>query len=539
MSQNFILGLFNSAMKQVKVGTTAEEFATNYANASNSEKGSSLWQQHYEAGLKQFATLDFHADSKGKIDDAEMNVIGLYVERMNGKSVHLPDTLETFAGNSMLEDFRAPDGHPILPSNPEIQEAHHLKPVETLTKEELEAELEMYRQMGITEEVQDAADAPAKDIPTKESSDDNKSSQDNEPSDKYTSEKQLDPELVRLKAANAKNKVKHQADVSPEQKELEILRKQVQVLRQKRNMLDKNSDVVDMHVGTFNQGNLGSCSMLSQVNGLSDEQMKRIISKKTDENGKTYYEITFPIDSGTNRSVRVTEEELQNRKITVTEGETSRDITAFSRGDADVTLIEMAYIKRFGIDPIINGGDLKFVNDVFTFPDENKRHVGTSYEVTEDKLIKAMQTGEHLSVSLHHTSRLPEDFSYTAKAETSNGITAQWQYTSRGERAQVLERLKEMFEKYGAKDEAEDMSKYENMSDAELMEATYRFVSYDFWFTAQLTLSDGNSIIEDHAYTLKGYDPDKKELTLANPHNSNEDIKIPLEIATQFFDISG
>lgn len=539
MTKDFNVGFFNAAMKQLKIGSKAEDFATDYANASNQIKGSSLWNQAYEEGLKQFATMDFHKGSEGKIDKEEMNIVGLYVERMNGKSIHLPDTLDTFTGNTLLEEFRAPDGQPILQSNPDIEEAHHLKPVETLTKKELEAELEMYKQMGITEEAQDAADTPAKDIPPKEMSEDKKPPQQTELPDKDTSAKQLDPELAKLKSAKLKNKSKTQSDITPEQRELETLRKEVQALRQKRNMLDKNSDVVDMHVGTFNQGNLGSCSMLSQVNGLSDEQMKRIISKKTDENGKTYYEVTFPIDNGTNRSVKVTEEELKNRKITVTEGETSRDITAFSRGDADVTLMEMAYIKRFGIDPIMNGGDLKFLNDVFTFPEEQNQHVGTTYNVTEDKLIKAMQNGEHLSIGLHHTSRLPEDFSYTAKAEASNGVSAQWEYVSRGERNQVLERLKEMLEKYGTPGEAADISKYEKMSDAELMEATYRFVSYDFWFTAQLTLSDGNSIIEDHAYSLKDYDPDKKELTLANPHNSNEDIKIPLDIATQFFDISG
>ncbi|MBR6098711.1 hypothetical protein IKP85_03085 [bacterium] len=538
MNKNFITSWFNAAMKQVKAGTSAVEFATNYANASQAEKGSSLWQQNYEAGLKQFETIDFHAGSKGVIDDAEMSVIGLYVERMNGKGVKLPDNIETFSGNSMLEDFRASEGSPAPKVNPDIDEVHHLKPVDVMTKEELEAEMAQYKQLGLIETFEKAYDESEPET-EKKGADEHQVVKVQPKS----SGEVLDDNIAFNADMKAKLKAQHHKNtletLSSEEKELNQLRKQVSGLRAKRNMIDKNSDIVDFHIGTFNQGGLGSCSMLAQLNGLSDEQLKRIIKKKTDNNGKIYYEVTFPIDAGTKNSVIVTEAELSNREITVTDGKQTQTVSAFSTGDTDVTLMEMAYIKRFGINPVVNGGDFKFLNDIFTFPDENRTHVGTSYEVTEDKLIKAMRNGEHLSLGLHHTSRLPGDFSYTDSTRTVSGITTQWKYEGKNERADVLSRLKAMLEKYGSNGDKVDISEYEKMSDAELMDATYRFVSQDFWFTARLELSNGYSIIEDHAYSLKAYDPVKKELTLVNPHNSNEDIIIPLEIAQKFFDISG
>lgn len=531
MGNLFDMNMFNAAMKLLKIGTTAEEFATNYADASQSAKGSSIWQKNYEQGLQQFKTIDFSKGSENKIDENEFNVVGLYVERLNGKSKNLPKTLETFSGNSGIESLRALEREPMKKSSDDIEEKQNLKPVDVMTKEELLAELDEY------EKSQKA---------------DFKSGNDTERSQKATiqEEKGDMPEKMEADNLKQKDKAKLLAQLSkdkekdavktnnPEDKELKSLRKAVSIARIERNEVDKNSDKVDFHAGTFNQGDLGSCAMLSQVNGLSDDKLKRIIKEKNDDNGKKYYEVTFPIDTNSGISVRVSEEELKNQSIDIADAGKTHMISGFTRGDADVTLLEMAYVKRFGVAPVINGGDLKFVNDIFTFPEENIQHVGSDYNVTEEKLLNAMKNGEHLSVGLRDCSRLSESFSYADIFTSESGVTAKWGFNNSGMRTSAEMVLKDMFEKYSGGQNS-DISEFTKMSDAEFMDATNRYVSYDYGFIGALKLSNGYSLIENHAYTLKSYDPDKKELVLANPYASNEAIRIPLDVAVQFFDISG
>ena len=495
MTEGFNLKFFNAAMKAIKPGTSSTEFATNYANACNAEKGSSLWQKAYEEGLKQFSTMDMHKGSEGKIDEEELKIIGLYVERMNGKSQKLPQTVEEFSGNKTLDSLWHKESRPQKPSNPNIPERHHLKPIDTMTKEEIQAEISKYTEMGLI----------------KESCEEDKD-----------------------EIKNTKSDISDKKTMLPEN-ELKLLKAQLSSIRAELNETDKNSDIIDMHIGTFNQGGLGDCTMLSQLNGLTDEQLAKIIQRKTDENGKIFYEVTFPIDFNNGTSVKITEEELKSRELSITNGDTTYTETKFSIGDADVTLMEMAYIRRFGIDPAVLGADMKFVNDIFSFPGE-KTHVGTTYNLTEEKLISAMKDNEHATLSLTHASRLKEDFSYEETFQSSSGITAEMGLYKLDKKKIVIERLKAMYEKLG--NENPDLSEYEKMSEAELMNAVNRFVSEDFWFTGELRLSNGVSIIEDHAFSLKNYNPQTKELTIANPHKNNEDIIIPLDIAEKYFEIS-
>ena len=140
-------------------------------------------------------------------------------------------------------------------------------------------------------------------------------------------------------------------------------------------------------------------------------------------------------------------------------------------------------------------------------------------------------------MTLKHTSRLPEDFSYLDSVTSAGGISTSWVFESPATRRQALESLETMLEKYS--DGADvDMSKYEQMSDAELMNETFRYVSRDYGFCGALSLSNGSIIIEDHAYSLKGFDEQTGEVIIANPHHSNEDIGVPIEIAQRYFDIS-
>ena len=520
MAEDFNLNFFNSAMKKLQVGSSADEFATNYADASNESKGSSLWQKYYNEGLKQYATMDIHSGSEGQIDNDEFKIVGLYLERLNNPEIARRPSVQTDIGsNTLLERLGGKD-HEIVASRDDIPELQHLKPVEAMTIEEVRQELEEYRALGLVVSPADTEQEPKA------------------PSDQQKKSKDL-AKIQGNSIAMPDKPERTQKSREVEHKELSedaILRRDLETARLLRSKIDAGSDKVDYHVGSFNQGVFGTCAMLSQVNGLSDDVLHRMIKEKTDENGKKYYEVTFPIDSDKNISVRVTAEELSSGSMVVSNGEISQNISGFSEGDADVALIEMAFIKRFGVNTTINGVDIKFANDIFTYPDENNPHVGTDYEITEEKIQRALARHEHATVTIKHTSHLSGDFSYNKPIECSNGTTAHWVFPG-SDRDDALKKLEKMLKKYSSEDSV-DMSVYEQMSDAELMDATQRFVSDDYGFYGSIQLSNGCTIMENHAYTLKGYDPATKELILANPYKSNEDIRVGIEIAEQLLEIS-
>jgi hypothetical protein len=51
-------------------------------------------------------------------------------------------------------------------------------------------------------------------------------------------------------------------------------------------------------------------------------------------------------------------------------------------------------------------------------------------------------------------------------------------------------------------------------------------------------MSNGQTIISNHAYAFKSYNPETKEIIIANPWANSEDIIIPLEIAEKFMRIT-
>ena len=531
MENNFNMKFFDAAMKMLKKGSTAEEFATNYANASNAQRGSSVWQQNYQAGLQQFETMDFHSGSKGQIDEDEYKVVGLYVERLNGKTYHLPDNIDELNSNSSLAELREYDVQKQPPARADIAERHNLKPIDAMSEDEIRQELAEYKALGLLEDPSADNDTEGK-LNEQEA----KPSAESEAQIKHnidTSKLSADSAALieRMLQSKTEKAAKHKSMT-----ELELLKKQLGDARLILNTIDAGSDEVDFHVGTFNQGKLGSCVMLSQLNGLSDETLRRMIKPKTDDNGKKYYEVTFPIDSNSGKSVVISEEELQSQKIQITDGNITKNLTGFSTGDMDVTLLEMAFYKRFGVDAASDGVDVKLGHDIFTYPEENKQHVGTSYELTETKVKEAVANRDHVSINFKHPSRLPENFSYNSTITSASGITANWIFDG-SERDNALNALAVMFAKYSP-DEKADLSQYERMSDAELMDATNRFVSQDYGFCGTIQLSNGYKLMENHAYSLKGYDENTKEIILANPHKSNEDIRIPIDIASALFDIS-
>lgn len=111
---------------------------------------------------------------------------------------------------------------------------------------------------------------------------------------------------------------------------------------------DKNSNIIDFHIWTYTQGESKYCSVLSQLDTMSDNEIKDMIKIKEDSDNKLSYYVTFPQDKwNDNTTVKITEEELNSWTLTINENWQDRILNDLPKWDKDVTLITMAFIKRF------------------------------------------------------------------------------------------------------------------------------------------------------------------------------------------------
>ena len=255
-------------------------------------------------------------------------------------------------------------------------------------------------------------------------------------------------------------------------------RENFRAIRRERNNIDQNSNIIDYHIGTFNQGFLCDCSLLARIENLTDEDLKNIYTQKKDRKGNIYYEVNFPSDNG-KKPVKVTEKELNGMSIKY-KGE---EITGFSTGDKDVRLLEMAYIKRYGSD-IINNGIMPEIPITQFANDYEAEHY---LEITEDMLkndkVKSLCL---LDPGLLKKLRNIENGEITFES---------------GQKGQL----------------------YDKKSELEIIGQQ------------RLQLPDGTIIYGQHAYAVKNYNPDTKELTLSNPIENSTEIVVPFEALKLFY----
>ena len=247
-------------------------------------------------------------------------------------------------------------------------------------------------------------------------------------------------------------------------------------LRKERNEIDENSDIIDWHIGTANQGKLETCTVLAYAESLSDEELHNLYSKKTDKDGNIYYEFNFPSDNG-KKPVKVTQKELDNMSIKTGK----KEITGFSTGDKDTMLIEMAYLKRYGTKIIKEGAQ---PTDIISKFNNNKANFYS--DITE----KLLSSDAPKILSLLDVSVL----------EKEKGVKSDEINLNSGKTASI--RINE------------------NPLRADLQ--------------TELKLPDGSVIYGNHAYSVKGYNPDTKEVTITNPYENSTDIIIPFEIIKLF-----
>lgn len=124
--------------------------------------------------------------------------------------------------------------------------------------------------------------------------------------------------------------------------------------RKERILQDIGSDKVDGHIGTYSQGESLYCTVLAQLDTMSDEEVAKMYNKepKVDSNGRKYWEVQF---NDEDEKVIITEDELNDKTIIVEENGVQREVADFPDGDKDVTLLTMAFVKRFGTNITDNG----------------------------------------------------------------------------------------------------------------------------------------------------------------------------------------
>lgn len=152
-----------------------------------------------------------------------------------------------------------------------------------------------------------------------------------------------------------------------------------ELLRKARNTIaneDKNSDIIDFHIGTFiQQEHSKYCSVLAQLDSMTDDEIKDMIEISDD---KSSYHITFPNGDST----VITEEQLNSWSVTVDwENKILNDLP---KGDKDVRLITMAYVQTFWTHIVSNWERQYKVENIFRKPTEPKLMDNQHFEDIQD-----------------------------------------------------------------------------------------------------------------------------------------------------------
>ena len=293
--------------------------------------------------------------------------------------------------------------------------------------------------------------------------------------------------------------------IDTENNNIKELKRRLTEQRNNRAIYDSKSDEVDGKIGTFIQtGNNKLCSVLAELMNMNESQIQELYGEtgniplaKTDENGEKYWEIQFPIDKGTDTKIKITEAELKSGQITFTENDEERTLGGiFPRGDADVTLLSMAFVKRFGTS-ILRGGawamqtKTKFSQEKYY--DNQHLELIKNHADLEHSQINMLQIDEIKRKGIECKSLSKEDLSFIAK-EAKLAVSM-----SDGLVTTLTDGRKACISKYG------------------------------------IYLSDGTNIEPGHAMSVSKYDSESKELIIiSNEFGNLSQLRIPEELLVYF-----
>lgn len=304
------------------------------------------------------------------------------------------------------------------------------------------------------------------------------------------------PEVRDLKSSTQMTEDEMKAElksygIETDESKPKILREMLDSARRERALYDENSDKIDGHIGTYYQElDTKVCSILASIDNLTDEQVRSMYTQN--ENGD--YVITFPMDKGTGRTVTVTQEEIDNKAVTIIENGEPREITGLTQGDADVTMLQIAFFKRFGAGMQSIPVWAYKTQNVFVSPDQT-------------------QYGDN-----QHVEDIT-DFSDIPLQTTFNILSAD-ELLSKG--IQVKAEVK-----------AGENPLKVKVPRFQLSDGRQAWIENNC-----LTLSDGTKIEGGHALAFRGYDKETKEIILtSNEFHNLSEIRVPQELM-RFFEMT-
>ena len=323
----------------------------------------------------------------------------------------------------------------VLSGARELKEEHHLKDISQMTKEEMIAELESY---GIN------------------------------------AENMKDVKIKRTLESAREERIKH----------------------------DISSDEVDGHIGTYSQGKSLYCTVLAQLDTLSDKEVTELFTHdprepKIDSDGKKYWEVKFPCDDNNDKTVIITEDELNDKTIVVEENGTMREVADFPEGDKDVTLLTMAFVKRFGTHITDNGA--------WAFQSKNKFVPSSESIYMDNQHLEDFTIDDFKNMPAHSQISLLNREELARKGIDTSGENIDLSWLPPKERLSVLE----------------------PWASFELSNGVKGCIG-----KAGIQLSNGTKIVGFHALSVRGFDEETNELIVSqNEFGNLSDLRIPIELA--------
>ena len=272
--------------------------------------------------------------------------------------------------------------------------------------------------------------------------------------------------------------------------------------RQERAKSDLGSDEVDGHIGTYAQGKSKYCSVLAQLDSFSDEDVANMFTHnpkepKIDSEGKKYWEVKFPCDEDNDRTVIITENELNNKAIIVEENGAQREVADFPEGDNDVTLLTMAFVKRFGTRISDKGA--------WAFQTKNKFTPSSQEQYVDNQHLEDFTVYDFKNMPPYSQVNILSKDELAKKGIDISGENMDLSWVSKKQQSEL----------------AEIWGTYELSNGLKMCIGK-----------CGVMLSDGTKISVGHALSYRGFDEKTNELIVSqNEYNNLSELRIPMELA--------
>ena len=322
-----------------------------------------------------------------------------------------------------------------------------------------------------------------------------------------------DPDLSGARGLNEEHNLKDISQMSKEEMIAELqnyglqtdnmkdtkIKRTLEAAREERIKHDVGSQDIDGHIGTYSQGQSLYCTVLAQLDTLSDEEVSRMYNKepKIDSNGKKYWEVKFPCDDNNDKIVIITEDELNNKAIIVDENGKPREVADFPEGDKDVTLLTMAFVKRFGTHITDNAA--------WAFQTKNKFVSSSESVYVDNQHLEDFTIDDFKNMPSHSQISLLNREELARKGIDTSGENLDLSWLPPQEQISLIEPY----------------------ATFELSNGIKGCIS-----KGGILLSNGTKIVSFHALSVRRFDEESNELVVSqNEFGNLSELRIPIELA--------